>query len=148
MALSLTEAKAHNETLAPSSIRYLVVHCSDTPSEEEWDASSIHAMHLSFGWHGCGYHAVITRGGEVQKGRPEYWVGAHVKGHNKESLGVCLVGLDSFTDAQLEKLEELLKEWKAKYPKARICGHCDFDSTEKTCPNFDVGAWATTRGLQ
>ena len=49
-------------------------------------------MHLKFGWDGIGYHKVIKRSGKVENGHPEYWIGAHVKGKNSISLGVCLIG--------------------------------------------------------
>ena len=74
------------QPLSPEMIRYLVVHCSDTPDDEPMNASDIHAMHLGFGWDGVGYHAVITRDGVIERCRPEFWVGAHVYGHNTESL--------------------------------------------------------------
>ena len=131
--------------LDPQKIRYLVVHCSDT--DADLTAADIHAMHLGFGWHGIGYHAVICQDGTLEPGRPHYWVGAHVYEHNKESLGVCLIGRESFSDAQMATLENLLRDWHARYPRAKICGHCDFDNTEKTCPNFDVAAWCVARGI-
>ena len=59
-------------------------------------------MHLNFGWNGIGYHKVILRNGEIQDGRPEYWIGAHVKGKNTVSLGVCLIGRDEFTKNQFD----------------------------------------------
>ena len=73
-------------------IRKIIVHCSDTPDEENLTASDIHLMHLGFGWDGIGYHKIINRSGKVENGRPEYWIGAHVKGKNDISLGVCLIG--------------------------------------------------------
>ena len=78
-------------------ISFLVVHCSDTDNEENLSAIDIHKMHLGFGWDGIGYHKVIDRSGKIESGRPEYWVGAHVKGKNNISLGVCLIGKDYFT---------------------------------------------------
>ena len=133
--------------LIAENISRLVVHCADTPDNEALDARAIHDMHLGFGWHGIGYHWVICRDGTLQSGRPEYWVGAHVKGHNEISLGVCLIGRRHFTDAQMQSLKALLKRWRAEYPDAEICGHCDFDYTEKTCPNFDVAAWCAAQGI-
>lgn len=133
--------------LEPDNIRYLVVHCSATPDDEPIGAREIHAMHLGFGWHGCGYHRVIKRDGSIEQGRPDYWIGAHVYGHNEESLGVCLIGCDSFTDAQFDSLERVLTEWRERYPGASVCGHCDFATTEKTCPNFDVAAWLASRQI-
>lgn len=133
--------------LSADDIRYLVVHCSATGNDNPIDASDIHEMHLGFGWDGIGYHKVITREGVVQNGRPEFWVGAHVFQHNHESLGVCLIGTDAFTEAQMDALEDLLRDWHERYPHAEIRGHCDFDNTEKTCPNFDAGAWAKERKI-
>ena len=133
--------------LQASDIKYLVVHCSATPDDEPIDAAGIHDMHLGFGWHGIGYHRVINRQGEIETGRPDYWQGAHVYGHNEISLGVCLVGCDTFTDAQYDALEVVLKQWRERCPDAAICGHRDFSYTEKTCPNFDVAAWCRERGL-
>ena len=40
-------------------------------------------MHLKFGWDGIGYHKIINRSGKIENGRPEYWIGAHVKGKMK-----------------------------------------------------------------
>ena len=67
-------------------IKYLVVHCSDTPDEEKLNAIDIHKMHLTFGWNGIGYHKIINRTGMIQNGRPEYWVGAHAKGSMRIAL--------------------------------------------------------------
>jgi len=133
--------------LDPQKIAYLVVHCSDTPDDDQLTARDIHDMHLGFGWDGIGYHRVIRRDGQVEYGRPDYWIGAHVKGFNDVSLGVCLIGRHAFTAAQMQALETVLKTWKSAYPEAQICGHCDFDYTEKTCPNFDVSGWCRDRGL-
>lgn len=134
--------------LDPSAIQHLVVHCSDTPDDEPIGAREIHQMHLGFGWHGVGYHRVITRTGDVEMARPDYWQGAHVYGHNEISLGVCLIGRHTFTDAQFNALETILKQWLEQYPQASICGHRDFSYTDKTCPNFDVASWCASRGLK
>lgn len=131
--------------LEADNIRYLVVHCSDTPDDEPITAKEIHAMHLGFGWHGVGYHRVINRNGLVEQGRPDYWIGAHVYGHNEISLGVCLIGRTDFTDKQFDSLESILREWTHKHPQAEVVGHCDFDYTDKTCPNFDAKAWWARR---
>ena len=133
--------------LEAEDIEYLVVHCSDTPDEGTCTVSDIHKMHLSFGWDGIGYHRIISRDGSIERGRPDYWIGAHVKGFNKVSLGVCLIGRNSFTKIQMEALEKVLRNWRRVYPKAKIVGHCDFEYTNKTCPNFDVSTFCHERGL-
>ena len=133
--------------LDPQKIAYLVVHCSDTADDDALTGRDIHQMHLGFGWHGVGYHRIIGRDGVTEQGRPDYWIGAHVKGFNDVSLGACLIGRNSFTDAQMQALENVLRGWKSTYPTAKIVGHCDFDHTDKTCPNFDVAVWCRKWGL-
>ena len=133
--------------LDPQKIAHLVVHCSDTPDDIALTASDIHEMHIGFGWNGVGYHRIIRRDGMLEAARPDYWVGAHVRGFNEVSLGVCLIGQKEFTKAQMNALEALLITWKQNYPNAQICGHRDFKYTNKTCPNFDVATWCQTRGI-
>ena len=123
-------------------ITLLVVHCSDTNDRKNLTAIDIHKLHLDFGWDGIGYHKIINRCGKIENGRPEYWIGAHVKGKNDISLGVCLIGRNKFTTEQFISLEKVLKEWKFLYPKAKIVGHNDTGNTQKTCPNFDVISWS------
>ena len=123
-------------------IKLLVVHCSDTEDNKDINAIDLHEMHLGFGWDGIGYHKVINRSGKIQNGRPEYWIGAHVKGKNDVSLGVCLIGKNNFTKKQFFSLERVLRKWKTLYPNAKIIGHRDIGNTQKTCPNFDVITWS------
>lgn len=127
-----------------SQIRYLVVHCADTPDDRNHTAEDIHRWHLERGWSGIGYHAVITRDGQIQTGRPDYWQGAHVNGHNAHSLGVCLIGRNKFTNAQFDALAYWISDKLAHYPGAQVVGHCDLDP-KKTCPNFNVKGWWEAR---
>ncbi len=131
--------------LVKKNIKLLVVHCSDTEDKEMLTAIDIHKMHLKFGWDGIGYHKIINRSGKIENGRPEYWIGAHVKGKNDISLGVCLIGKKKFTKKQYLSLERVLKKWKILYPKAKILGHRDTGSTKKTCPNFNVKDWIVNK---
>ena len=121
------------------------MHCSDT--SDDLTAIEIHRLHLSFGWDGIGYHKIICKDGNIQNGRPEFWIGAHVKGLNNCSLGVCLIGSEKFTEFQFNSLYQVLFEWKNKYRNAKILGHSESTSTNKTCPNFDVQVWCKQRGL-
>ena len=57
-------------------------------------------MHIRFGWEGIGYHKIIRRNGDIENGRPEFWIGAHVYGKNNVSLGVCLIGKNRFSEKQ------------------------------------------------
>ena len=120
-------------------INKLVVHCSDSPHRGD-TAADIHQWHLARGWSGIGYHYVIREDGTVDRGRPEYWIGSHVAGHNMNSLGICMLGKEEFTKAQYTALEQILRSLLVKYPGAEILGHRDLDP-KKTCPNFDVRGW-------
>jgi N-acetylmuramoyl-L-alanine amidase len=121
-------------------ISYLVVHCADTPNHREHTAADIDRWHKERGWSGIGYHYVIRRDGTLEHGRPTNQAGAHVRGYNSRSLGICLIGRDEYTDEQLTTLHSLLSTLRRNYPDAKICGHTDLDNS-KTCPNFDVWQW-------
>lgn len=123
--------------LNPEDIEYLVVHCSDSPHGRGDGAPDIHQWHIQKGWDCIGYHRVITETGQVQQGRPAYLQGAHCYGYNSKSLGVCLIGKDSFTDLQFAALKGVLSAWMHVYPKAKVVGHYELN-TGKTCPNFGV----------
>lgn len=127
---------------------YLVVHCAATKPTMDIGLREIRQWHRERGWLDIGYHFVIRRDGTVETGRPQDVIGAHVEGHNYESLGICMAGginqsgkpENNFTPAQFESLRTLLDTLKADYPSARIVGHRDLDS-KKACPSFDVASW-------
>jgi N-acetylmuramoyl-L-alanine amidase len=118
-------------------ITKIVVHITDSPQGRGDDAADIHRWHQEKGFAGIGYHYVITEAGEVQAGRPEYWEGAHVKGHNDGSIGVVLVADRKLTRPQRAALYELLIELCGRHPRAIVYGHRDLDA-KKRCPGFSV----------
>jgi len=98
------------------------------------------------GWKDIGYHYVIRRDGTIELGRPVTEVGAHCKGYNKNSIGICLVGglrrngrfakADAnFTFEQYRVLKTLLNDLTEAY-NAEVKGHRDLKQTD--CPTFDV----------
>ncbi len=122
-------------------ITRVVIHCSASPQGRGDDAETIHSWHTRRGWSGIGYHYVILEDGTLQTGRPEYWEGAHVNGHNKDSLGICLIGYGSeVTNDQMDTLAQLLLGLNHKYNGVEVLGHNDLDPN-KTCPNFNVKEW-------
>jgi len=133
------------------SVKYLVIHCSATPPQMDIDVSDIRRWHLDRGWSDVGYHYIITRTGSLQTGRGIDTRGAHVKGHNSHSLGICLVGGvdiegepdNNFTSDQFETLHGLLGWLKNGFPDAKILGHRDFEGVSKACPSMDVREWLT-----
>lgn len=124
----------------------LIIHCSASPPGRGDSAETIHAWHLARGWSGIGYHWIILENGTLQAGRPEYWIGAHLKNYNAHSIGVCLIGDDEFTEEQYSKLKKLVKRKQIEYPGIDILGHYQL-TTGKTCPNFDVPGWLEEEGL-
>lgn len=120
-------------------INKIILHCSATPNGRNDSAKDIHRWHRDRGWSGIGYHYVIKVDGIVENGRPEYWEGAHAYGHNKDSIGICLIGTDSFSDEQMYRLSELVRNLKNKYLPCEIIGHNEISN--KICPGFDVKKW-------
>lgn len=124
----------------------IVIHCSDSPHGRGDTAEDIHLWHKQRGWDGIGYHYVICEDGLVEAGRPTFWMPAHAKGHNEDSLAICLIGIDKFTDEQFHNLALLVENLMLKYniSKKNVMGHCDLDDN-KTCPNFSVKDFMYTR---
>ena len=127
-------------------ITLIVVHCSDSPNGRPDTAEDIHAWHQERGWDGIGYHEIIEIDGAVKHGRPHYWTGAHVGGHNTDSIGVCLIGTDFFTNNQHTALEDIIHDLRDRHPHAAIRGHYELNSN-KTCPNIDMPRWLKARGI-
>ena len=118
----------------------IIIHCADTPNGKHFDVKDIDAWHKERGWSGCGYHNVICIDGEIQCGRMYEKKGAHAKGYNASSIGICMIGRDKFTSEQWSSLFELVDKLKATYPINMVIGHNDVDD-HKTCPNFNVVDW-------
>lgn len=101
------------------------------------------------GWNDIGYHFVIRRNGDIETGRNINTPGAHARGHNKNSVGICMVGgvdandrgkaTANFTLEQYLSLFELISELKEKYGALDVFGHHEVDQL-KACPCFDVRA--------
>lgn len=131
-------------------IKEIIVHCSDT---NFGSAALIDEWHKSRGWRGIGYHFVILNGirtrdgeysarfdGSVERGRSVDHAGAHCRGHNENSIGICLIGIRSFTPIQLfQSLPDLLELLIGRYrvTLGDIAGHYEYDGT-KICPGFDL----------
>lgn len=125
-------------------INLIIVHCSATPEGRNVSVADIDRWHRERGFDGIGYHYVVYIDGSVHEGRPLNKVGAHCKGHNAHSIGICYVGgvdlngkpKDTRTLAQKDALVNLLMRLKRRFPKAVIRGHRDFAA--KACPSFDA----------
>jgi N-acetylmuramoyl-L-alanine amidase len=139
----------------------IIVHCSFTKPREGQNprigVAVIRKWHTDpkpegRGWRDIGYHYVIKRDGTLQLGRPLEQVGAHVRGANKTSVGICLVGgmdkrtgkaVNDYTDEQWQTLTMVVGGLTVQYPGVTVSGHNNFTNS-KTCPNFDVREWWDT----
>lgn len=134
-------------------ITHIVVHASATPEGREVSAKEIDRWHRARGFRKIGYHYVIHLDGSVSEGRREVEAGAHVAGHNSNSIGICYIGgverddvkkpKDTRTDAQKVTMERLIRELLVRYPGAEVLGHRDFPGVAKACPCFDTRSWWT-----
>lgn len=140
-------------------VHLIVIHCSATPSGVAYEPEQLEADHLARGFHRAGYHYYVRRSGEVIDLRPLNMIGAHVKGHNRFSVGICYEGglnaegqaADTRTQEQKVSLLALHLCLLEDFPKARICGHrelspdANYDGIVsphewvKGCPGFDAG---------
>jgi N-acetylmuramoyl-L-alanine amidase len=122
-------------------ITHIILHHSASPLSTT--AADVAAWHTNRGWDGCGYHLVIESSGEAILGREIGRTGAHVKGHNAHSIGICLVG-DNTTASQrwvwqqIKALEGLLRFFDLLFPDAVVLGHRDVPGTATLCPGLDV----------
>ena len=123
----------------------IFIHCSATPEGRDVKTETIKSWHVKGnGWSDIGYHFVIELDGAVKNGRPLHRSGAHTKGHNATSIGICYVGgvdkdknaKDTRTDAQRKAMDQLIADLKMDHPTATIHGHNEFAA--KACPSFDV----------
>ena len=71
-------------------IRKIILHHSASPVATT--VEQINQWHLDRGWSGIGYHYVCVEDGSIKKGRNINRIGAHTKGQNKDSIGVCITG--------------------------------------------------------
>lgn len=127
-------------------IDMIIWHCAATKEGQDFTVDDIRSWHKAKGWSDIGYHYVIELDGTVKNGRPVAVVGAHVKGKNAHSIGICYVGgldrngdpKDTRTPEQKRALYELTTTLRNRFPGATVHGHNEF--ANKACPCFDASA--------
>ena len=126
-------------------VKEIIIHCSATREGQQVSVDTIRDWHLAKGWNDIGYHFYIDLDGTINKGRDIDKIGAHCKGHNRNSIGICYCGgveadgktpKDTRTQEQKDSLLHVLKTLKAMYPEAVIYSHSEFAA--KACPSFDA----------
>lgn len=125
----------------------IVVHCAATREGQHYTVDDIRSWHVNGrGWSDIGYHYVIYLDGTTVEGRPLSRKGAHVRGRNAGTIGICYVGgvandgktpKDTRTSEQVQALEVLLVKLLHEHPSiTKISGHNQYAA--KACPSFDA----------
>lgn len=127
----------------------IVLHTSATKGDW-WKGKTVDQMrdtirqwHTGKGWKDIGYHLVIAPDGSCAKGRAFATQGAHVRGHNKGTIGICLIpvnthdGITRFEDYFTPEQRRTLKAWIQAIPGIeKVTGHNQYANRE--CPGFRV----------
>lgn len=96
-------------------VKRIILHYSASSNPAHNDVSVIDTWHKERGWSGCGYHFFVKYDGTIQKGRDEKRQGAHCKGNNRNTLGICMHGNGRHTAKQLQGLDRLLVDLYERY---------------------------------
>ena len=139
-------------------IDLIVIHCSATRADRSLTPDDLEMQHRRRGFNGTGYHYYIRKDGTVHLTRPIERIGAHVKGFNLNSVGICYEGgldargnpKDTRTPEQRSALHLLVYQLLQQFRNARVCGHRDLSPDldgdgkvepwewVKQCPCFEV----------
>ena len=139
-------------------INLIVIHCSATRCDRSYTEHDLTTDHLRRGFSGAGYHFYIRKNGDIKTLRPLERPGAHARGYNAHSIGICYEGglnhygipEDTRTEWQRHSLRVLVRTLLLDYPDARVAGHRDLspdlngngeiepEEWVKACPCFDV----------
>lgn len=125
-------------------ITEIIIHCSATKEGKDFTVEDIDRWHRQRGFSGVGYHFIIRLDGSIHACRSKNLIGAHCKGHNAHSIGICYIGglspdgkpKDTRTAAQKASLRALVEHLQEEFPLATVHGHNEFAA--KACPCFDV----------
>lgn len=128
--------------------QFIFIHHSLTRDSGTVSWNAIRDYHVNLlHWRDIGYHygiEEVNERAEIFVGRFEGETGAHVKGHNRDSIGICLVGNHDLEGVTIEKWNltlQLVKNICLRYeiPVKNVLAHREVASY-KSCPGnmFDI----------
>ncbi|MDO4181558.1 MAG: N-acetylmuramoyl-L-alanine amidase [Bacteroidales bacterium] len=140
----LTRVESGQAMSGADAVRFIVIHCSATRSDRDYTVEQLLRDHKARGFRTVGYHFYIRKSGVITQHRRLLEVGAHVRGYNRCSIGVCYEGgldvdgkpADTRTPEQKAQLIGLLLKLRRLFPAALIVGHRDLPGVKKACPCF------------
>lgn len=136
---------------------HLVLHHTAFPSARIGGTSlaaqsrhmrEIERWHLARGFLAIGYHFVISPSGRIFRGRPLDRMGAHVKGHNRGTVGICLMGdfeQERPTVAALAALAAVQSRLVPGAEERRLLGHRDHSGQPTSCPGRYLAAYLSDK---
>ena len=140
-------------------IDLIVIHCSATREDRPFTEHDLDTAHRLRGFDGIGYHFYVRRNGDMKSTRTVERVGAHARGYNAHSIGICYEGgldcnghpADTRTPEQKSALRLLVHQLLKRFRNSYVCGHRDLspdlngngviepEEWVKVCPCFEVG---------
>jgi len=149
-----------------SKLKYLVIHCTDTPENREVTRKDIEKWHtapkpIGNGWRKVGYTDMVYLDGSLVNLSPfnqdddveGFEVTNGVRGLNSISRHICYVGgksltgkvKDTRTPEQYDSLETYILYTVLRHPGIKVAGHYHFSS--KSCPAFNVEKFCEDIGV-
>ena len=132
--------------------QFIFIHHSLTGDSSTVSWNAIRRYHMiDLGWRNIGYHYGIETvaseaivGEEIFVGRFEGEIGAHTRGYNRNSIGICLVGNFDLEGVSKDKWKLLLRLTqniclRYEIPVKNVLAHREVASY-KSCPGnlFDI----------
>jgi N-acetylmuramoyl-L-alanine amidase len=109
------------------------------PNAEAGYMRRIQRGHFERGFDDIGYHFVIMPSGRIFLGRPTWAVGAHVKGHNADTVGIALAGDFNSQGPTSEAIRAIGQVRSTLIPSGvtvPLLGHSDLAA--KDCPGASL----------
>lgn len=137
----------HSAQVKVREINRVILHCSATREGDDINAATIRAWHMAppRNWSDIGYHYVVKLDGTIESGRPITKPGAHARGHNKDSIGICYIGgvdvsghpKNTMTVEQRSSIKRICRALCHVLNKPlTLHGHREYST--KACPSFEV----------
>ena len=151
--VSSVEELEYDMGSAERPISELIVHWSETFANANLSGEQLDEL---TGAGSSAFHYIIRRDGSVERGVSVAQAGSHTEGHNKYSIGVCLVGgvlpaneeqvissvnekmsASTITRSQYNTLYQIFRVFFSQYPGGQALGYDEIDVTAEG-PGFEV----------